>query len=136
MKHKPLYEIFDGEELKIAEKIQQRRLQMLVHSYIYYDLNDNIISDNDWSKWAEELQQLQNKYPNIADAVPYGDGFENWDASTGAFLPYRCEKIVNIAHKLLDSVKCNSRVEPTTTSTKSTTTSITTSKQIKRTKLF
>lgn len=45
-----LYEIYRGEKLKIAELILQRRLQMLVHSYIYYELNDNIISDSTWSK--------------------------------------------------------------------------------------
>ena len=61
-----LYEIYQGEQLKIAELILQRRLQMLVHSYIYYELNDNIISDNTWSKWAVELADLQNKYPEIA----------------------------------------------------------------------
>lgn len=54
-----LYEIYQGEQLKIAQLILQRRLQMLVHSYIYYKLNDNIISDSTWSKWAVELADLQ-----------------------------------------------------------------------------
>lgn len=35
---------------EIAELIHRRREQMLVHSYIYYQLNDNIIDDNTWSK--------------------------------------------------------------------------------------
>lgn len=96
-----LYEIYSGEELKIAEKIQQRRLQMLVHSYIYYDLNDSIVSDNKWAQWANELKDLQETYPEIAKTVPYGSGFENWDASTGAFLPYKNLKIVGIANRLL-----------------------------------
>ena len=96
-----LYEIYSGEELKIAEKIQQRRLQMLVHSYIYYDLNDNLVSDNKWAEWANELKDLQETYPEIAKTVPYGRGFENWDASTGAFLPYTHLKIVSIANQLL-----------------------------------
>ena len=60
-----LYDIFSGEELKIAEKIQQRRVQMLVHSYIYYLMDDNIVADHKWSAWATELADLQNKYPNI-----------------------------------------------------------------------
>lgn len=33
---------------EIAELIHRRREQMLVHSYIYYQLNDNIIDDNTW----------------------------------------------------------------------------------------
>lgn len=97
-----LYEIYSGEELKIAEKIQQRRLQMLVHSYIYYDLNDNIVSDSKWAEWANELKDLQDAYPELAETVPYGHGFENWDASTGAFLPYTHPRIVGIANLLLD----------------------------------
>ena len=96
-----LYEIYSGEELKIAEKIQQRRLQMLVHSYIYYELDTNIVSDNQWSKWATELQELQQKYPDIEKTVPHRKGFENWDASTGAFLPYKQPQIVSIANHLL-----------------------------------
>ena len=35
-----LYDIFKGEDLAIAEKIQQRRLQMIIHSCIYYTMND------------------------------------------------------------------------------------------------
>ena len=32
---------------EIKEKIKQRRTQMLVHSCIYYELNDNIVPDAD-----------------------------------------------------------------------------------------
>lgn len=97
-----LYEIFDGEELKIAEKIQQRRYQMLVHSYIYYEMNENIISDSQWSQWAMELVELQHKYPDIAEQVPYADDFADWDGSSGAFLTYTNKpNIVVTAEKLI-----------------------------------
>lgn len=99
-----LYDIFSGEELKIAEKIQQRRLQMLVHSYIYYDLDNNLISDTVWSQWAVELAQLQKDYPEIEKQVPYRDGFEEWDGSTGAFLPYKTPQIQCIAARLMGDV--------------------------------
>lgn len=73
---------------KAYAKIQQRRLQMLVHSYIYYVLNDNIISDFTWNKWAHELAALQEKYPKTSKKVPYYKQFKNWDGSTGAFLDF------------------------------------------------
>lgn len=73
---------------KAYTKIQQRRLQMLVHSYIYYVLNDNIISDSTWNKWAHELAALQKKYPKTSKKVPYYKQFKNWDGSTGAFLDF------------------------------------------------
>lgn len=97
-----LYEIFSGEELKIAAKIQQRRYQMLVHSYIYYELDNNIVSDSQWSKWATELAELQTKYPDISEQVIYAEDFEDWDGSTGAFLDFSGKpNIIATAHRLL-----------------------------------
>lgn len=83
-----LYEIFSGDDLNIAETIQQRRYQMLVHSYIYYEMDKNVVSDSKWSKWAKELVELQDKYPEIAKRVPYAKDFEGWDGNSGAYLDY------------------------------------------------
>lgn len=96
-----LYEIFGGEELKIAEKIQQRRLQMLVHSAIYYIFNDNIISDFDWSRWGVELAELQKKYPDISSKVKFAEAFKNWDASTGFNLPINDDWVLSRAKQLM-----------------------------------
>lgn len=60
---------------------------MLVHSCIYYHLNQNVISDKQWDEWARELRDLQNQYPKISEQVTLYDYFKDWDASTGAFLP-------------------------------------------------
>ena len=98
---KSAYEIFTGEELKIAEKIQQRRYQMLIHSCIYYKLNDNYVSDYQWSAWAKELAELQNKYPNISKEVTLYEYFIDWDGSSGAFLPLDLPWVVDKARKLL-----------------------------------
>lgn len=101
-----LYEIFSGEELKIAEKIQRRRYQMLVHSFIYYEMNENIISDSQWSQWAVELADLQSKYPDIAEQVAYANDFEGWDGSSGAFLTYSNKpNIVASAQFLLNNMQ-------------------------------
>lgn len=119
-----LYEIYSGEELKIAEKIQQRRLQMLVHSYIYYDLNDSIVTDDQWAEWAYELKDLQETYPDIAKTVPYEQGFEEWDANTGAFLPYSTPQIIAIANRLLGKTTIRSKPKTPVTNTKSPSKSI------------
>ena len=101
-----LYEIFSGEELEIAEKIQRRRYQMLVHSYIYYELDNNIISDSQWSQWATELAGLQDKYPEISNQVIYAEDFEDWDGSTGAFLNFKSKpNIIATARNLLRKSK-------------------------------
>lgn len=95
------YAIFNGEDLKIAEKIQQRRLQMLIHSCIYYEMNQNIISDKQWDEWARELKKLQEDYPDISRQVEWYDAFIDWDASTGAFLPIKDAWVVRKAKQLL-----------------------------------
>ena len=96
-----LYEIFNGEELRIADLILRRRLQMLVHSYLYYEMNTNLISDKQFDTWGRELVKLQQDYPRIAKIVDYADDFSDWDASTGAFLPLHNEEVIRMATRLL-----------------------------------
>lgn len=94
---KKLYDIFTGVDLKVAERIKQRRLQLLVHSCIYYNLNRNVISDKKWDEWAKELVKLQADYPEISKQVDYYEAFADWDGSTGAFLPLKDEWVVKKA---------------------------------------
>ena len=61
---------------------------MVVHSAIYYVLNDNIISDNEWATRAKELVRLQEEYPEVASQVIYADEFKDFDGSTGFNLPH------------------------------------------------
>lgn len=93
------YDIFQGKDLQIAELIQQRRLQLLVHSCIYYKFNYNVIDDRTWDKWAKELKQLQTDYLDISKQVIWYEAFKDWDASTGAFLPLDDEWVVKKARQ-------------------------------------
>jgi len=95
------YDLFQGKDLEIAELIQQRRLQMLVHSCIYYEFNKNLISDEQWDMWAMELRTLQKDYPNISKKVMWFEEFKDWDASTGAFLPLRDSWVQTKAQQLI-----------------------------------
>ena len=94
------YEIFNGKDLEVAELILRRRFQMMVHSYLYYDCNTNLISDREFDMWGRELVQLQTDYPDIAKQVEYAEAFEDWDATTGFHLP-RNEQIKRIGQRLL-----------------------------------
>ena len=96
-----IYELFSGNELVIAQKIQQRRYQVLIHSCIYYYLNDNLISDAQWNVWAVELRDLQNQYPEISRQVALYEYFDDWDASTGAFLPIELDWVIDKAEQLI-----------------------------------
>lgn len=85
----------------IATKILQRRLQILVHSYIYYELDDNIVSDDTWTKWAMELVKLQKENPIIAAKLPYAKEFLDFDGNSGFYLPYKNKEIKEKAIRLL-----------------------------------
>ena len=98
---------------EVRSLILRRRLQLLVHSCIYYDMNENLISDSTWSGWAKELVQLQEQYPDIARRVDYHEGFIGFDGSTGFDLPYRQPEIMNKAQWLVDHYKEVTH-EPTT----------------------
>lgn len=86
----------------IAEKIKRRRLQLLVHSYIYYELDTNIISDETWDKWAKELVYLQQHYPNESRQVRYYELFKTFDGNTGFDLAKNADiDIISKAYYLL-----------------------------------
>lgn len=71
--------------LTIPERIQQRRVQMLTHSYLYYQLDAPIVSDETWQRWADELTALQRQHS--AGIGFYDAAFADWDGSTGMHLP-------------------------------------------------
>lgn len=79
---------------KVQSKIRQRRSQMLVHSYIYYVLDDNMISDDKWQQWANELRDLQKQYPEYCKIGFFDREFATWNGDTGAMLPLKDPYVV------------------------------------------
>lgn len=69
------------------ELIWRRRQQFLIHSYIYYILNDNIISDEMFDRICVELYHLQQDYPDVAESLPYHDICSQIDdTASGSFI--------------------------------------------------
>lgn len=68
----------------LEEKIRQRRHQMLIHSYMYYVMDESIVDDGKWQQWADELVELQKQEKVIGF---YDEVFADWDGSTGMHLP-------------------------------------------------
>jgi hypothetical protein len=83
----------------LSEKIRQRRIQMLVHSYLYYEMDENVVDDHKWQQWADELVELQKQKMDIGF---YDDAFRDWTGASGAFLPFdkwvkeRAEKLLQL----------------------------------------
>ena len=47
----------------IVEKIQLLQRSILVNSYVYYELNDNLLSDFQYDTNARQLEELSKAYP-------------------------------------------------------------------------
>ena len=73
----------------IVEMIRRRRAQMLIHSCLYYELNESMVSDHQWQAWADELAELQRQHPDKCVIGFYDDEFQDWDGSSGYHLPLR-----------------------------------------------
>lgn len=91
----------------IQEKIRQRRRQLILHSFIYYVLSNNIISDAKWTQWSRELCELQQKYPKESAEVEYWSLFRDFDGSTGFHLVVDCDPWVDAKAKLLLDMRGN-----------------------------
>lgn len=88
-------------ENEVREFIKRRRLQLLVHSCIYYIYNESIIPDDMWSGWAVQLERIQAQAPEISKEVEYYEEFKNFDHSTGYDLPITDPFIMGTARWLL-----------------------------------
>ena len=71
----------------------------MVHSCLYYEMDTNIISDEVFDRWSNELVVLMKKYPN-----EYSDRFDiffrNWDGSSGYDFPHRDPWVYNKAYRI------------------------------------
>ena len=88
-------------EEQIRELINRRRRQILVHSVIYYELDDCLVSVNQWAEWALEHEKLQEEYPDIAKTCIYADEFKTFEHSSGYNLPLRDPWAVRKARQLI-----------------------------------
>lgn len=85
----------------IKEKIRQRRSQMLVHSCLYYEMDESIVDDATWQKWADELTVLQEENPKACKLNFYDEHFKDWTGASGAFLPLNDPKVRSKAAYIL-----------------------------------
>lgn len=77
---------------KAFELINRRRRQILVHSYLYYELNTNLINDTTFDAWCKELVQLHNKYPKESQKAVFTDVFMEWTGFSGYDLISKCDR--------------------------------------------
>lgn len=93
-----------SEDELIVELINRRERQILVHSYIYEDLNKNLIDDTTWDLWAKQLVYMFIYYPEHAEKSEYYKYFVGWTGDTASDLQtaYRLPEIMDAARRLLN----------------------------------
>jgi len=65
------------------DKIELLQRWLLVHGYIYYELNDNVIEDHLYDSNSMQLLRYINKYPKTFKRSRYYKAFIDFDGSTG-----------------------------------------------------
>lgn len=86
----------------IKDRIRYLRKKLLVHSIIYYRLNESLIADNKWAEWAVELEKLCTGYPKEAREAFLAEEFQDFDHSTGYNLPLETPWAVDMALRLVE----------------------------------
>lgn len=92
------------ETKNIINKINRRERQILVHSYLYYELNENLIQDYQYDNIAKDLASLIKKYPdNFKKSVYYEifKGFGQDGCYSGYNIPHNQPEIINNAFRIL-----------------------------------
>lgn len=70
--------------LTIQEYIDFLQRYIILHSYIYYELNGNIISDKKYDEKAKELVIYKNAYPELWKKSMYYKQFgDDYNGATG-----------------------------------------------------
>lgn len=88
-------------EQQILAKINQRERQILVHAYLYYKNNQNLISDDKYDQWSFELADLMKTYPDLFKKSAYPNAFKGFIPDSGYYLtPEKYPEIVNRANWL------------------------------------
>lgn len=95
-----------------SNKLRISALQrwILLHSILYYELDESIVSDVEFDKHAKWLVQMQHDFPDDAEESDYYYVFHDFDGSTGFDLYGRLKKrdvrfLTHIANHVLKLYK-------------------------------
>lgn len=71
-------------KLSTQEYIDFLQRFIILHSYIYYELNSNLISDKQYDEKARELTDYKNRYPELWKQSMYHMQFgDDYNGATG-----------------------------------------------------
>lgn len=72
------------QNLSTQEYIDYLQRYIILHSYIYYECDDNIISDKQYDEKSKELTRYKNEYPELWKKSMYYKQFgDEYNGATG-----------------------------------------------------
>lgn len=74
------------------EKIQLLQRSILVNSYCYYELDENLLSDYQYDMNTRQLLELRRSSPEAFKKSRYYKYFNNFESGTGFDLTSRLQK--------------------------------------------
>lgn len=75
--------IFNNPDFTIRDKIELLERSILVHSYIYYELNENVLPDYKYDHNTRQLLDFKREYPDDFKKSRYYSYFDNFESGTG-----------------------------------------------------
>lgn len=70
--------------LTTQDRINWLQRFIILHSYLYYELDDNVISDREYDVKSKKLVELKNKHPELWKNSEYYKQFgDEYDGTTG-----------------------------------------------------
>lgn len=82
------------------EKIQLLQRSILVNSYAYYELNENILTDFQYDANTRQLLELKESAPEAYRKSRYYRYFDNFESGTGFDLTGRIKKNKKLYNKV------------------------------------
>ena len=71
-------------ELTVLEQIDILQRKIILHSYLYYELDDSVISDREYDAMSKQLVEYKNDHPDLWVKSEYYKQFgDDYNGATG-----------------------------------------------------
>lgn len=88
------------------EKIQLLQRSILVNSYAYYELDENILSDYQYDMNTRQLLELKKTNPEAWQESKYYTYFNNFESGTGFDLTSRLREDPDLYNRVVRDALC------------------------------
>ena len=93
------------EDYTLLEQINYLQRQIIICSIVYYELDDNLVSDYLYDSWCKQLVELHSKCEEVEQSKLWYVYYD-FDGSTGFDLFYRLTEEHQEEFKKLAAKKC------------------------------